>query len=68
MTIDYGEDGYVKDNDAGKINYDELLKKMQKSIVEDNKARQKQGYPAITLVGWAAPPHCDGAAHKLYRA
>jgi uncharacterized membrane-anchored protein len=68
VTIDYSEDGFVKDNDAGKINYDDLLKKMQKGIAENNAERQKQGYRAITLVGWAAPPRYDAATHKLYWA
>jgi uncharacterized membrane-anchored protein len=68
VTIHYSEDGYVKDNDAGKINYDDLLKKMQAGIAENNKSRQEHGYPAITLVGWAAPPHYDAATHKLYWA
>ena len=68
VTIEYNEDGYVKDGDASKINYDDLLKKMQKGIAENNKARQEQGYPPITLVGWAAPPHYDAATHKLYWA
>jgi uncharacterized membrane-anchored protein len=68
VTIDYSEDGYVKDNDASKINYDDLLKQMQKAIAENNSAREEKGYPAITLVGWAAPPHYDAATHKLYWA
>ena len=68
VTIDYSEDGYVKDNDASKINYDDLLKKMQKGIEENNAERQKRGYRAITLIGWAAPPRYDAAAHKLYWA
>jgi uncharacterized membrane-anchored protein len=68
VTMEYSEDGYVKDNDAGKINYDDLLKQMQKGIAEGNKTRQEHGYPAITLVGWAAPPHYDAATHKLYWA
>jgi uncharacterized membrane-anchored protein len=68
VTIDYSEDGYVKDDDASKINYDDLLKKMQAGIAENNKARQEHGYPAITLVGWAAPPHYDAVTHKLYWA
>lgn len=68
VTIDYTEDGYVKDGDASKINYDDLLKQMQKGIEKNNKVRQEQGYPAITLVGWAAPPHYDAATHKLYWA
>lgn len=68
VTIDYSEDGFVKDSDASKINYDDLLKKMQEGIAENNKARVEKGYPAITLVGWAAPPHYDAATHKLYWA
>lgn len=68
VTIDYSEDGYVKDDDASKINYDDLLKKMQQGIADHNAERQKAGYPAITLVGWAAPPHYDAATHKLYWA
>jgi uncharacterized membrane-anchored protein len=68
VTIAYSEDGYVKDDDAGKINYDDLLKKMQADIAANNEERQKQGYAAFTLVGWAAPPRYDAAAHKLYWA
>ncbi|HEV7905360.1 MAG TPA: DUF2167 domain-containing protein, partial [Pyrinomonadaceae bacterium] len=30
--------------------------------------RQKQGYESINLVGWAASPRYDQAAHKLYWA
>ena len=68
VTIDYSADGYVKDDDAGKINYDDLLKKMQKGVADNNVERKKQGYPAMTLLGWAAPPRYDGATHKLYWA
>ena len=68
VIIDYTEDGFVKDDDAGKINYDDLLKQMQKGIAESNAARKEKGYPTVTLVGWAAPPHYDAATHKLYWA
>jgi uncharacterized membrane-anchored protein len=68
VTIDYAGDGYVKDDDASKINYDDLLKQMQAGIRENNKMRTDKGYPAIELVGWAAPPHYDAATHKLYWA
>jgi len=30
VTISYSADGYVKDDEAGKINYDDLLKKNEK--------------------------------------
>jgi uncharacterized membrane-anchored protein len=68
VTISYADDGYVKDGDAGKINYDDLLKQMQTAIQEEDKARRDKGYPTMRLVGWAAPPHYDAATHKLYWA
>jgi len=68
VTIDYSEGGYVKDDDASKINYDDLLKKMQAGVVEENKARKEKGYPTVDLIGWAAPPRYDAATHKLYWA
>ena len=68
VTIDYNEDGFVKDDDASKINYDDLLAKMRKSVVASNQERKKEGYPTVELLGWAAPPHYDAATHKLYWA
>lgn len=68
VVITFQEDGYVKDDEAGKINYDELLQQMKDATVEANKERQKRGYESMNLVGWAASPHYDGATHKLYWA
>lgn len=68
VTLSYAEDGYVKDDDANKINYDDLLKKMQKQTHDANDKRAKEGYPTVELAGWAAPPHYDAATHKLYWA
>jgi uncharacterized membrane-anchored protein len=68
VVISFQEDGYVKDDEAGKIDYNELLQQMKDATVEDNKERQKQGYESINLVGWAASPHYDRDTHKLYWA
>jgi uncharacterized membrane-anchored protein len=68
VVITYDEDGYVKDDEAAGIKYDELLKEMQEGTSEASKERVKQGYEAIELIGWAAPPRYDQAAHKLYWA
>jgi uncharacterized membrane-anchored protein len=68
VVITYADDGYVKDDDASKIDYSDLLKKMKEGTTAANKAREKNGYPAIELVGWAATPYYDSAAHKLYWA
>jgi uncharacterized membrane-anchored protein len=68
ILIEYEESGYVKDDDASKINYTDLLKQMQQDTVDGNAEREKAGYPVVTLVGWATPPHYDATTHKLYWA
>ena len=68
VIITYVEDGYVKDDDAEKINYDQLLKQMTQGIHEANPERTRQGYPTMELVGWAAPPRYERDTHKLYWA
>lgn len=68
VVITYKEDGYVSDKDADSINYDDLLNDMRKGIAEENKKRQKEGFPAVNIVGWATPPHYDKETHKLYWA
>ncbi|GAA4463760.1 DUF2167 domain-containing protein [Nemorincola caseinilytica] len=59
FIVSYDEDGYVKDEDADKINYDDLLKEIQESEIEINKERVKEGYPEIHLLDWAAKPYYD---------
>ncbi len=68
VIISFSEDGYVKDDDAGKIDYRELLKTMQQATREANPERAKAGYATVELVGWAEPPRYDSVAHKLYWA
>lgn len=68
VIVTYDEDGHVNDDDANKINYDDLLKNMKESMEENNKERVKAGYPSLSLVGWAEKPSYDQANHKLYWA
>ncbi|MEN3335813.1 MAG: hypothetical protein V7641_5178 [Blastocatellia bacterium] len=68
VVITYSEEGFVKDDDAESIDYNEMLAEMKKDTREDNDERKKQGYGEIDLVGWATPPHYDKASHKLYWA
>lgn len=67
-TVEYSDDGYVSDADAATTNYDELLQNIKDSIRENNVEREKQGFPKITLVGWASAPHYDTLAHALHWA
>ncbi len=66
--IDYDPMGYVKDDDADDIKYDELLEEMQKETEERNPDRTEAGYEAIHLLGWGAPPYYDKQQHTLHWA
>jgi uncharacterized membrane-anchored protein len=68
VIITYSEDGYVKDEDAGKIDYADLMKKIKEGTAEGNKTRAANGYPPIEIVGWAETPRYDTSSHKLYWA
>jgi len=68
VVMSYEEDGYVKDDDAAKIDYTKMLAEMKASVAESSKEREKEGYAPIELVGWASPPRYDAATHKLYWA
>ncbi len=68
VTIDYSEDGYVSDEDAAKIDYDELLKDMQADALAESESRVAAGFESIALIGWAAQPQYDSLTHKLYWA
>lgn len=68
VTINYAEDGYVSDEDADDIDYDDLLRDMKSATEEENEVRARQGYEPIELVGWASPPFYDTASHKLHWA
>jgi uncharacterized membrane-anchored protein len=68
IVITYEEDGYVKDDEAKKINYDDLLKEMKKNVENENGERKKNGYSSVQLVGWASKPEYDPLTHKMFWA
>ena len=68
FIITYDEEGYVKDEDADKINYDDMLSDIIKGEGEVNKNREKQGYEAIHLMGWAQKPYYDKTNKVLHWA
>ncbi len=68
VVVTYSDDGYISDEDAAKIDYDELLQEMKDGTREENEARKDAGYGAIDLIGWATPPRYDATSKKLYWA
>lgn len=68
VEISYDEEGYINDEDASDIDYDELLEDMQKDQVSVNEERVKEGYEKIDFVGWASAPFYDAETKKLHWA
>src|SRR5260221_11132774 len=68
VVFTYREDGYVKDDDAAKIKYDDMIKQLQESVLRENQDRVKQNFPKVEMVGWAGSPRYDHDTHQLYWA
>ena len=68
VEITYSEEGYIEDDDAQDLDYDDLLEEMQEDILSQNPSREAQGYEAMELVGWASPPFYDSENKKLHWA
>ncbi|MDR2283476.1 MAG: DUF2167 domain-containing protein [Sphingobacterium sp.] len=68
FTISYDPMGYVNDNDANTINYDDLLASNKKDILAENQERLGAGYGSIELVGWASTPYYDNNKKVLHWA
>lgn len=59
FNIQFDELGYVKDEDADKIDYTQLLNQMKESSDKENESRVKAGFDPIQMIGWASPPFYD---------
>ncbi len=68
IDISYSDEGHIKDDDAKDLDYSDLLEEMQGDAQMANDQRRELGYPAVELVGWAAPPFYDEANKKLHWA
>ena len=67
-VIQYDESGYVEDEDADDIDYDEMLAGMQEGEAENNKERAQYDMEPMYLIGWAAPPYYDSEKKVLHWA
>lgn len=68
FDISYEEMGYVEDDEAASIDYDELADDIRESNKESNTERVELGYDPVTFVGWAERPYYDEANNKLHWA
>lgn len=68
VEVTYSNDGYIDDEDAKDLDYDDLLEEMQEDTNNANPERKKLGYPEMELVGWASKPYYDISEKKIHWA
>jgi uncharacterized membrane-anchored protein len=66
--VSYEKSGFVKDEDAADIDYDEMMEETKNNEAADNEERQKQGYGPIHMIGWASKPYYDKGNNILHWA
>jgi uncharacterized membrane-anchored protein len=67
-VVTYADEGYVTDKDAADIEPTKLLARLKEGEAEENAAREKDGFPTATIVGWAEPPFYDASTHRIHWA
>ena len=67
-VLSHTSDGYVKDDDAKDIDYDDLMVQMKKDALEENEERKKANLSRMDLLGWAQKPFYNANEHRLYWA
>ncbi len=64
-SIDYTEEGYIRDDDAKDWDADELLASLKDGTEADNQDRITRGFPPLAVTGWIEVPQYDAATHRL---
>lgn len=57
--------GYVTDDDAGKLNADEILNNYKEGTKEQNEERKEQNIPPIYVGGWTEKPRYQKDKHQV---
>lgn len=65
VVFTYRGSGYVKDDERGEIDADQLLARMQKGVKYGNKQRRERGWETLELDGWQRPPYYDQRTNNL---
>ncbi len=68
INLKYKSSGFVSDEDANKIDYEQLLEEMKQQNERANEARKKRGMFPVKLVDWADAPFYDAKNKRLHWA
>ncbi|HEY9774821.1 MAG TPA: DUF2167 domain-containing protein [Planktothrix sp.] len=61
----YNDCGYIKDDDAGHLNADQLLDSLKEVCEKQNEERKETKVPPFYVGGWAEKPHYERNKHQV---
>jgi uncharacterized membrane-anchored protein len=65
VTIRYTEDGYVKDDEAEKLDAEEIFNAIKEGTDEANKERTQRGFDPLHVLGWSESPRYERSRHHM---
>jgi uncharacterized membrane-anchored protein len=65
ITVNYWEEGYVKDDDAADFKADEILDGIREGNEAANEVRKERGFKPMQIDGWTESPRYERAPHHL---
>ena len=65
ISLRYVDDGYVRDDEADKLDSDAILGAIREGTEETNKLRQERGFLPVKVEGWTDLPRYERAKHQV---
>lgn len=65
ITVRYIDDGYVRDDEAEKMDPDAILEALREGAEEQNKVRKEHGFDPFTVEGWTDLPRYERPTHHV---
>ncbi|MCK6601875.1 MAG: DUF2167 domain-containing protein [Bacteroidetes bacterium] len=64
-VFEYSDIGYVKDDEKDDLDSTAMMEAMQENMEGANEARAEQGFPKMTILGWATAPNYNPVTNNL---
>jgi uncharacterized membrane-anchored protein len=65
VCFQFMDTGYIRDDEKNSLDADAMLKAIKKGTDAANKEREKNGWPALTILGWEQKPRYNEITHNL---
>jgi len=65
VSVEYDAVGYVKDDEADKLDAEALLRSIREGTEASNEFRIQKGFKPLHVLGWAEAPRYDRTNHQI---